>query len=78
LLALSGCNSLPSLKEVPVAPPAQYLENTDEPLFVDPTNGGLALYATDLKIALGVCNADKAAVRDWVTLAVPLTKKEHE
>lgn len=53
----------------------QYTEATDEPLFVDPTNGGLALYATDLKLALGVCNADKAAIRDWANLVAP-TKKE--
>ena len=68
LLLLSGCNSPPLRNKEPVAPPVQYMQETAGPLYIDPSNRGLAQYALGLKESLTFCNADKAALREWEAL----------
>lgn len=61
VLALVGCASTQ-----PVGlPPAALLEDCPEPVAEVRTNGDLARLALDLKLALALCNNDKAALRAW-------------
>jgi hypothetical protein len=46
-------------------PPAALLEDCPEPVAEVRTNGDLARLALDLKLALALCNNDKAALRAW-------------
>lgn len=63
---LSGCNSVPVVKERSVGPPVQYIQDCTEPVAQHPlTNGALGQYALDARGALQACNKDKAALREW-------------
>jgi len=63
---LSGCNSLPVLRDRGVAPPVQYMQDCPEPVAQKPlTNGGLSQYALDAREVIRECNKDKAALREW-------------
>ena len=66
-LMLSGCAGSPSIKEVAVAPPVEYMVPQAEPAVpAKPvTNGGLAEYAANLLQALRAANADLNAIRAW-------------
>ena len=48
-----------------VLPPSALLLETPRPDFTGSSNGDLVDYIDELEHALGVCNADKAALRDW-------------
>lgn len=65
---LSACSTRPVLKEMPVGPPEQFLVDCQEPGRAGiKTNYDLAEYTLKLQEALRLCNADKAAIRTWVS-----------
>jgi hypothetical protein len=67
-LMLSGCNSLPIVKDRPVAPPVQYIQDCPEPIAQKPlTNSALGQYAIDAREVIRLCNTDKAALREWAS-----------
>lgn len=65
-LSLTACGTRYVTKTEKVFPPEKYLQDcpsTDVPLRV---TGDLAVALRAAKADLKVCNADKAALRDWV------------
>lgn len=65
LMTLLGCSMVP---QGPLALPneALYAQDIPEPPTPQPlTNGGLAALVVDLREALGIANADRAALREW-------------
>ena len=60
-LALAGCATAP----VPMAPPPDLVAPCPEPAARASTNGELAAYALELKIALRGCNRQLEALREW-------------
>lgn len=66
LLPLTGCSGKP-VATVPVIirqeVPAHLTAETPIPVWDGVTNADLVEYALDLRQALGLCNADKAAIR---------------
>ena len=47
-------------------PPAVYLQDVTEPELRGRTNGDLLAWALELREAVRMGNADKAALREWV------------
>lgn len=48
-----------------LSPPADLLRPCPEPEYDKSTNGGLASGLARFRESLGLCNADKAALREW-------------
>lgn len=62
LMTLQGCST--TLTALP--DPAWYDRDIPVPTAATPlTNGGLAQHALDLETAVGLANADRAALRAW-------------
>lgn len=63
LTMLLGCSTAPN-RSLPDS--AWYAEDIPVPTAATPlTNGALAQHALDLETALGLANADRAAIRAW-------------
>lgn len=58
--ALAGCTHVSGL-----SPPAEYLRDCTYDTSVPRTNGELLRQRNDRGDALDLCNADKAALREW-------------
>ena len=48
---------------VPIVPSAHLMAPTEAPPYLGATNGDLELYIDQWAAALGLCNADKAAIK---------------
>jgi hypothetical protein len=59
-ITLGGCASVPAV-------PYEALADCPAPLVDKTTNGGLAKGVADLRLALKLCNNDKAILREWAT-----------
>lgn len=59
LLVLAGCSTAPP------AVPYEALADCEKPPVDTRTNGGLAKGIHDLRLAIDLCNKDKAILRDW-------------
>jgi hypothetical protein len=52
---------------IKVTPPSALLLETPHPDFTGSSNGDLVNFIDEVGNALDMCNADKAALRNWVT-----------
>jgi len=70
LLLCASCSAKPEVVTVPVIervmPPAALVQGTPRPEWSGSTNADLVEHALHLRSALGECNADKAAMRQWM------------
>ncbi len=67
LLMLPACSkTLTRYQAVPVEPPADLLQDTEVVNWTPKTNGQLLRWAMERDKALMQCNADKAAVREYI------------
>lgn len=67
MIFLGGCAAGPCPPARPMAPPAVYLQDVPEPEFRGRTNGGLLAWALELREAVRMGNADKRAIREWMS-----------
>jgi len=63
LLCASCATVAPKVERL--TPPIELLRECPSPEYDKTTNGGLANGLERFKAALGLCNADKAALREW-------------
>lgn len=64
-LALAGCSTVPVIEQVREVPPPTLLAPCPVPTREIRTNGDLAAWAIDLEGALGLCNNQLDALREW-------------
>jgi len=62
-LLFAGCSAAPTVPRLD--PPVSLIEPTAEPVFVGSTNADLLQHIDDWRDALGQCNADKGALREF-------------
>lgn len=65
ILFIVGCGHKPGLAPPVAGPPAVLLQDIAEPRLKGRTNAHLADWALELRQALRLANADKAALRSW-------------
>jgi hypothetical protein len=65
LLVLSGCSTVPRVEVVEVLPPDGLMGPCEVPERELRTNGDLAAHILDLRGALGLCNNQLEALREW-------------
>lgn len=65
LVVLAGCSTVPRVEVVKITPPEALMAACEVPERELRTNGDLARHILDLRGALGLCNNQLDALREW-------------